>query len=117
MERIGGDFFHTVPAGADACILRWIIHDWADAPAISILTNVRKAMKPGARLLLIEEIVPEPPKATMGMWLDPHMLVMHGGRERTRSEYASLYESAGFKLEEIVPTAPPHSIIIGSLRD
>lgn len=98
------------------CILRWIIHDWADAPALAILTNIRKAMKPGARLLLIEEIVPEPPKPTMGMWLDPHMLVLHNGRERTRSEYASRYERAGFDLEEVVPTASPHSIIIGSPR-
>jgi O-methyltransferase domain/Dimerisation domain len=116
MDRIGGDFFHSVPADADAYILRWIIHDWADSPAIAILTNVRKAMKPTARLLLIEEIVPEPSQPTMGMWLDPHMLVMHNGRERTRSEYASLYERAGFDLEEVVPTASPHSIIIGSPR-
>lgn len=114
MDRMGGDFFQSVPEGADAYIMRWIIHDWTDKPAISILENVRKAAKPGARLVLIEEIVTEPPKPTMGMWLDPHMLVMHNGRERTRSEYANLFEQAGFDLEEVVPTASPHSIIIGS---
>jgi O-methyltransferase domain len=116
MVRMGGDFFQSVPGDADACTLRWIIHDWADSPAIAILANIRKAMKPTARLMVIEEIVPEPPRPTMGMWLDPHMLVMHNGRERTRSEYASLYERAGFELEDVVPTVSPHSIIIGAPR-
>ncbi len=114
IDRIAGDFFESVPAGtADAYVMRWIIHDWADPEAIAILKNVRDAAKPGARVMLVEEIVPEPPRPTMGMWLDPHMLVMHGGRERTASEYSSLYESAGLILEDIVGTASPHSIIIG----
>ena len=109
----GGDFFRSVPAGADVYTLRWIIHDWADAEAARILKNVRQAMKPGSLLILIEEVVPEPPLPTFGMWLDPHMLVMHRGRERTITEYRELYEHAGFVLEQVVQTPSPHSLIVG----
>jgi hypothetical protein len=112
MKAMGGDFFKSVPAGADAYILRWILHDWANPEAISILNNVREAMKPGSCLVLIEEVIPEPPKPTFGMWLDPHMLVMHRGRERTATEYGELYAQSGFELEEIVPTASPISLIV-----
>lgn len=109
----GGDFFRSVPAGADVYTLRWIIHDWADAEAARILNNVRQAMKPGSVLILIEEVVPEPPLPTFGMWLDPHMLVMHRGRERTITEYRELYDRAGFVLEQVVQTPSPHSLIVG----
>jgi hypothetical protein len=51
-----------VPAGADAYILRWIIHDWSEAEAVALLGKVREAMKPGARLLLLEELIPETPE-------------------------------------------------------
>jgi len=37
-------------------------------------------------------------------------------RERTASEFASLYEQAGFELEHIIPTPSPLRIIIGKLR-
>ena len=116
IKAMGGDFFKSVPAGADAYVLRWIIHDWANPEAISILKNVRQAMKPGSFLVLIEEVVPEPPKPTFGMWLDPHMMVMHRGRERTATEYRELYALSGFELEQIVPTASPISLIIGRPR-
>jgi hypothetical protein len=117
VERIGGDFFKSVPAGADAYILRWVIHDWNDPDAIAILKNVRQPMKAGSRVMLIEELVPDPPKPTMGMWLDPHMLIMAGGRERTAAEYRELYANAGLALENIVSTASLHSIIVGRRRD
>jgi hypothetical protein len=106
-----------VPAGANAYLLRWIIHDWADAEAIAILKTVRKAMPPGSHLVLIEEVVPEPPRPTFGMWLDLHMLVMHRGRERTANEYRELYERSGFELKQTVQTASPRSLIIGRARD
>jgi hypothetical protein len=116
VERVSGDFFKGIPVTADAYILRWVIHDWADSEAIAILKNVRQAMKPDSRVMLIEEIVPDPPKPTLGMWLDPHMLIMHGGRERTAAEYDALYSNAGLELEQIVPTPSAHSIIVGRLQ-
>jgi O-methyltransferase domain len=113
MERVGGDFFVSVPSGADAYMLRWIIHDWAEDEALAILENLRKAMKPSARLVLVESVIPDTPDFDMGKWMDVNMLVMLGGRERTAAEYRELYAKAGFELEQLIPTPSPHSIIIG----
>lgn len=116
MERVGGDFFKSVPANADAYIMRWIIHDWVDHEAAAILGSIRKAMKAESRLLLIEEIVPETPELSWAKWLDLHMLAVAGGRERTAPEYRELYGSAGFELEQIIPTSAGSSLIVGRPR-
>jgi hypothetical protein len=113
VEPIEGDFFKNAPKDADAYILRRIIHDWADPEAMTILNNVRQAMKPDSLLVLIEEVVPDVPKPTFGLWLDPHMLVMHGGQERTANEYRELFARSGFVLEQIVQTVSPVSLVVG----
>ena len=46
-EKVAGDFSEAVPPGGDAYLLKWIVHDWDDDAAISILTNCRTAMTPG----------------------------------------------------------------------
>ena len=112
MERVGGDFFKSVPAGADAYTMRWIIHDWPDAESVAIMTVIRKAMKPSGRLVLIEEIVPETPELTWAKWLDLQMLVGPGGLERTAAEYRELLGKSGFEIEEIVPTPAGSSLIV-----
>ena len=116
LEPLGGDFFQTVPAGADAYILRWIIHDWAEAEAVVLLGNVREAMKPGARLILLEELIPETPDIVPGKWIDVLMLAITGGRERTENEYRELLSAAHFELEEVVPTAGPLSLVIAQRK-
>lgn len=54
----GGDFFAAVPAGADAYLLKRIIHDWDDAACLRILGTIRDAMAPGARMLIVEQVIP-----------------------------------------------------------
>jgi len=116
MERVAGDFFESVPSGADAYTMRWVIHDWADEESIAILNNIRKAAKPESRVVLIEEIIPETSEPTWAKWLDLHMLVMAGGKERTAAEYRELLQKAGFEIEQIVPTPAGSSLIIGCPR-
>src|SRR5436305_7948311 len=58
-ELVSGSFFESVPSGADAYFLRHIIHDWSDDPALRIFQNIRRAIPPKARLLIVEMIVPE----------------------------------------------------------
>jgi hypothetical protein len=117
MERVGGDFFKSIPAGANTYIMRWIIHDWADAESIAILSNIRKTMKPESHLVLIEELIPETAELTWAKWLDLHMLAMApGGKERTASEYKDLYSKSGLDLERIIPTPAGSSLIIGRPR-
>lgn len=116
MARLGGDFFAEIPIQADAYLLRWIIHDWDDDKATTILENVRKAARNGAHLLLVESVIPETNEFDMGKWMDMNMLVMVGGRERTAAEFRELYNRAGFDLEQIVATPSPLSIVIGKSR-
>ena len=116
MERVGGDFFKEIPVQADAYLMRWIIHDWADDKAIAILENVRRAAPSGARLALAEWVLSETADLDAGKWMDINMLVNAGGRERTASEFRTLYDQAGFELEHIIPTPSPLRIIIGKVR-
>jgi len=113
MQCIGGSFFEKAPSGADAYLLRMVIHDWPEKEAVAILKNVRQAMKPASHLVLIENVIPETSDYAYGKWLDLHMMALAGGRERTAKEYRELYSQAGFTLEQIVPTAAPHSLIFG----
>jgi hypothetical protein len=110
---IGGDFFQSVPYGADAYILKHIIHDWDDERALAILRNIRKAIEPSGRLLIVEVLIAPGNEPSYGKLLDLEMLVIPGGRERTADEYRDLFTGAGFKLEEIHETTAPTSIIEG----
>jgi hypothetical protein len=94
LEPVGGDFFQSVPPGADAHILRWIIHDWSEAEAGTILGKVPEAMKPGARLLVLDELIPETQELVPGKWIDLLMLAITGGRERTEKEYREVLSRA-----------------------
>ena len=108
----GGDFFASVPAG-DAYVLKHIVHDWPDDKAAAILRNCRAAAKPGAKLVLVEMVIPPGNGPSPGKLLDLEMLVVASGRERTEGEYAHLLAGAGWKLTRVLPTASPTSVIEG----
>jgi O-methyltransferase domain/Dimerisation domain len=113
IEVVSGNFFESVPSGADAYTLRSVVHDWSDERAAAILRSVRKAMKPGACAILIESVVAETPEPDLSKWLDLLMLVVSGGKERTATEFRKLLEESGFELERIVSTPSGHGLIIG----
>jgi len=111
-EFQSGDFFDNVPAGADVYLLKSVIHDWDDAHSRTILARCREAMKEGARLLVLEWIVPEQvgPADAGIVGTDLNMLVMVGGQERTEPEYRALLASAGLEVPRVLRT-PAMSII------
>lgn len=111
LDLKSGNFFESVPEGADGYILKHIIHDWNDDDAIKILTNIRKAMGTYGRVLLIEAVVGDVNEPDFAKILDIEMLVSPGGKERTANEYADLFRQAGLKLSRIIPTKSPYSII------
>ncbi len=110
-EVLGGNFFESVPEGGDAYIMKHIIHDWDDKESITILKQIRRAIKDDGKLVLIEQVLPEGYEPSLGKFSDLIMMVMTGGRERTAKEFAALFKAGGFRLERIVPTNSPMSLI------
>src|SRR6185312_8588923 len=95
----------------DLYILKWIIHDWNEERSGVILKNCRSAMPDGAKLLLVEAVIPPGDAPSFGKFIDLVMLVMTGGRERTKGEFSELLASNGFRLAKVVPTQSPSSLI------
>jgi hypothetical protein len=114
-EVIGGDFFESVPAGADAYLLKHILHDWNDEQSVTILKNVAKGMKPTSRVYLVEMVIPDDNTPSAAQLMDLNMLTMLPGRERTRQEYAELLEAAGLKFKALTQTHSPFQIVEGTL--
>ena len=110
-----GNFFEKVPVGADAYILSHIIHDWNEDQCSTILGNCRKAMKPGAKLLIVEFVLPEGNTPHFGKLVDMVMLAIPGGEERTAAEYGTLLAAAGLKMTRVVPTVSDVSIVEAEL--
>jgi hypothetical protein len=112
-QAVVGDFFKAVPAGADAYIMKHIIHDWDDERASVILKNIRKALdgKPHGKVILLEAVVQPSHGFDLAKLLDLEMLLMPGGRERTAEEFRSLFARSGFEMTRVVPTTAPVSVI------
>lgn len=113
-EFIAGSFFDSVPAGADAIMMKSIIHDWNDERCVRIFQNCRRVLKPGARLLVLDRVVPERLEPTADnldiVLMDLNMLRGPGGLERTASEHRELLAQGGFQMTRIVP-AGRYSVI------
>ncbi len=111
-RRVGGDFFAEIPAGADAYILAQILHGFDDERCLAILAQCRRAIPDHGKLLVVELVVPTGEEPSFGKWLDLHMLVMAGGRQRTADQYDQLFQAAGFRLTQVVPTAAGPSVVV-----
>lgn len=111
-QRVEGDFFASVPAGADIYLLSHILHDWDDESALRILRACRAAMLPGARLLIVECVIKNGTNTwSQGHLTDLQMLLTLSGKERTQAEYAGLLGAAGFGLARVLPIAAAESIL------
>jgi SAM-dependent methyltransferase len=100
-ELIGGNMFDEVPAGGDVYLMKLILHDWDDEACLKLLRNCRAAIAPNGRLLVIDQVVAPSNTRDPAKWLDLHMMVMLGGRERTEPEFRELFATAGFKLTSV----------------
>src|ERR1700730_7787927 len=114
-----GDFFQTVPTGADAIIMKSIIHDWNDERSLKILENCRRALPENGKLLLVERIMPELPSVrerdSEQAMSDLNMLRGPGGLERTEKKYGRLLDGAGFQQLAVLP-AGRFSVIEARVR-
>lgn len=119
-EAVGGDFFNEVPAGADAYILKHVIHDWNDDRAIAILKNCRRGMGEDSKLLIVEGVYPPRIEQSFAsrraVTSDVNMLVNTGGRHRSEAEFRALYDAAGLTMLKIVPTRSEVKVIEGACK-
>ena len=110
-DLIGGDIFDTLPGGADAYVLKNVIHDFDDPQSVGILRNCRRAMPDKGKLLVIEPVLLPGDQPTLSKFVDLMMLLQVGGRERTEEEFCTLFEAGGFKLTRLIPTKSRVSIV------
>ncbi|WP_020123028.1 methyltransferase [Streptomyces canus] len=109
-ERVrleGGDFFETLPEGADTHLLCGVLHDWTDEQVLTILSNSRAALRQGGRLIIIDMVLPPDNRWHPSVWSDISMMVLMNGRERTESDFENLLRQAGFAMSSVTPV--PHS--------
>jgi hypothetical protein len=101
-ELVGGDFFAGVPAGGDVYVLMRVLHDWSDDRCVEILASCRRAMSRGARLLIIERLLPEDGTPSLAHLSDLWMLLTNeGGLERSGTGFRALIARAGFRVESL----------------
>ncbi|MBR7831947.1 hypothetical protein KDL01_01665 [Actinospica durhamensis] len=112
---VAGDFFESVPA-ADIYLLSYILHDWDDRSCLRILRNIAKAADSGARLVLVEAVLPpgDIPHPVRGM--DLTMLALVSGRERNADQFRELLDAAGFTLDQVIPSSTSVNFVEATLR-
>jgi SAM-dependent methyltransferase len=116
IEFAAGDFLARVPPGGDVYVLCHVLHDWDDDAAARILGTCRRAAPLGARLLIVEAVLGDQPGPVMPELLNLHLLVMSGGRERTRDQYRRLLDQAGWRLTGVTPLPSGQSILSAAVR-
>jgi SAM-dependent methyltransferase len=110
-QFVAGNFFDSVPFGADVYLLKKVIHDWDEEQSVRILRNCRDAMKPEGRVLVAETIIPSGNESDTIKLIDAAMLVVTGGVERTEAQYATLFAASGLRLERVISTDRAISIL------
>lgn len=114
-ELVAGDFFESVPGGGDAYLMKTVLHDWDDEQARRILHNCRAAMPRTARLLIIEQVLPDEPTCSRTdqsvVRSDLNMLVALGGGERTHAQFRALLDASGLAVQRVMQAGPFFSII------
>lgn len=101
-SAVSGNFFEQVPAGADAYLMKMIIHDWDDEDSVRILSVVSKAMKKGSKILIVDGVIPEGNTYHGAKVMDVNMLVVTGGKERTAAEFGELFRRSGLQLTRVI---------------
>ncbi len=108
-----GDMFSSVPAGADAYIMKHIIHDWTDDRCVQILKACRKSVNSGGKLLVVDCVIQPGNDFSPSKFLDLQMLIFPSGCERTEKQFRDLFAAAGWKLSRIIRTAATESVVEG----
>jgi O-methyltransferase domain len=115
IDVMGGDFFQSIPNGADAYLLKHILHDWSDEYCLRILKNIYAVTEPGTKLLVVDAVIGARNEHEFAKILDIQMLALLNGKERTQAEWKELLYAAGFQLTRVVPT-PSFAQVVEAVR-
>jgi hypothetical protein len=118
MTGIAGDFFSSVP-GADLYLLKFVLHDWDDGSCVKILSNIRRSMKPGARVFIVEMVIADPADPTTSMsavLMDVAMLGAFTGKERDIPEFETLLRAADLDIVTTSSIHRPYRVIEARAR-
>ena len=113
VRLIEGDMFEAIPPGADAYIMKRITHDWSDELCGKILSGCREGIRAGGKLIVVDAVVPTDSNFSPTKLMDLAMMLFVGGKERTEEEFRLLFESSGWRLNKIIPTASQLAVIEG----
>mgnify|MGYP000969841640 CR=1 FL=1 len=103
VELSPGSFFEKVPRGADAYLLKTVLHNWDDARAAEILRNCRAAMDPGHRLIVEDFLHEDDAINTLVPYMDLAGMLLFSGRERDPEAMGKLFHETGFRLGRVIP--------------
>jgi hypothetical protein len=101
ITALPGNFFEEIPDDGDIYLLSRVLHDWPDDECRTLLSVCRKAVGPGARLLIVERVLPDTGDDPAILRWDMQMLAITGGRERSLGDYTELLTGAGFRLDSV----------------
>jgi O-methyltransferase domain len=109
-----GDLF-APPPPADLYLLASVLHDWDDPHAARILAALGHSATRDTRLRIFEMLLPTDTTPHRAKMSDVLMLLeFDGARERTVSQYRDLLEDTGWRLEQVVASPGPMSVIQAS---
>jgi len=114
-KKIGGDFFASVPDGADCYVIKGVLHDFNDQQCTRILSNCRRAAGDTGRLLIANQDLPVTVDAPHpNLTMDIQMMALLGGRERSASDWSSLFQQSGWKLGSQIETGAGFTLVEGT---
>lgn len=99
---VPGDCRQDIPVQADVYIIKNIL-EWDDESTRRALANVRKAARPGARVIVIENLVDDTPSMKFTTAMDLLLLLNVGGAKHTRQSMVDRLTDAGLVIGEVRP--------------
>ncbi len=111
---VTGSFLESVPTEGDTYTIKHVLHDWDDASVLKILKNIRAAMLPGQKLLIMEGFLEHDHfgQDSFRKWLDIYQMVYLPGKQRTLEEMQDLLSQAGLRMESLTPTVVPDLAVL-----
>jgi hypothetical protein len=102
-------------AAADLYLLASMLHDWDDPHTTRILTALARGATSDTRLRIFEMLLPTDATPHRAKMSDVLMLIMFdGARERALGQCRDLLEGTGWRLDRVVASPGPMSIIEAS---